>query len=206
MVNRAFRIVGATMLALVLGQYAGFVADAAPLPTELKPPAGNEEYLKAQATGTQNYICLPSGSGMAWTFLAPQATLFASIKLGGREIRWQIATHFLSPNPAENGTPRATWQSSVDTSAAWARAIATVNDPNVIGAGAIPWLLLQVVGNRPGLDGGSGLAQTTYIQRLYTSGGVAPTTGCAAAADLGHTAFVPYSTEYHFYKGTRTGL
>ena len=32
----------------------------------------------------------------------------------------QILTHFLSPNPSENATPRAAWQHSRDTSAVWA--------------------------------------------------------------------------------------
>jgi hypothetical protein len=208
MKNRLYNFIGAGVLALAFGQhYAAFAADPnAVIPDQLKPPADNELFLKAQGVGTQNYICMPSGSGVSWAFLGPQATLFVTIPFPGREIRQQVATHFLSPNSAENGTPRPTWQGSVDTSAVWARAIVTVNDPSVVAPGAIPWLLLQVVGNRPGMLGAPGLAQTTFVQRLNTSGGVAPSTGCAATTDIGHTAFVPYSTDYYFYKAARSGF
>ena len=44
----------------------------------------------------------------------------------------------------------------------------------VVEPGSIPWQLLQVVGMRPPAHGGTGLEQTTFIQRVNTSGGVAP--------------------------------
>ena len=110
-----------------------------------------------------------------------------------------MITHFLSANPAENGTPRATWQSSSDTSAIWAAAIASSTDPNYVEAGAIPWLLLQVKGAQPG-SGGSSLGGTLYIQRVNTSGGAVPATGCKSAQDVGKKALVPYTTDYVFYK------
>ena len=178
------------------------------IPTELQPPAGNELFLKAHATGTQNYICLPSssGTGMIWSFLGPQATLLVPIHWPGREIKVQVATHFLSPNPAEDTTARATWQSALDNSAAWARAIATVTDPSIVATSAIPWLLLKVVGTRPGMDASAGLSQTTYIQRMHTSGGLAPASGCAAPTDMGRMSFADYSTDYYFYKAARAGM
>ena len=85
-----------------------------PVPANIQVPAGNKVFLKGHAVGTQNYICLPSGSGFAWTFFGPQATLFND------DDEQQIITHFLSPNPDESGTPRATWQHSRDTSTVWA--------------------------------------------------------------------------------------
>ncbi|HEY1338826.1 MAG TPA: DUF3455 domain-containing protein [Bryobacteraceae bacterium] len=204
--NRLLQVIGAGLLSVVSPYGMARAAESAvTVPSELKPPDGNELLFKAQATGTQNYICMPSGSAMAWTFIGPQATLFTTIKLGNFELKWQIATHFLSPNAAEGGTARPTWQSSLDTSAVWARAIASSNDPAVVAPGAIPWLLLQTAGTRTGLDGSAGLSQVTYIQRLNTSGGVAPATGCSIASDLGHTAFVPYGAEYSFYKSARSG-
>ena len=72
-------------------------------------------------------------------------------------------------------------QSSLDSSAVWARSVASVSDPMVVEPGSIPWQLLQVVGMRPPAHGGTGLEQTTFIQRVNTSGGVAP-----AAGDVGH--------------------
>lgn len=163
------------------------------VPANLEVPAGNEAYLIAHATGTQNYICLPSGNQMAWTFLGPQATLFDSL---GE----QVATHFLSSNPAENGTPRATWQHSRDTSTVWAAAIANSTDRDYVAPGAIAWLLLEVVGDEYGPTGGDRLAQTTFIQRVNTAGGVAPAAGCKAPRDIGKRVLVPYSTDYVFYR------
>jgi len=44
------------------------------------------------------------------------------------------------------------------------------------------------------------LTKTTFIQRLNTTGGLAPSTGCTSPADIGHLAFVPYTADYFFYK------
>jgi hypothetical protein len=162
------------------------------VPPNIQVHAGNELYLKGHATGTQNYICLPSGAGFAWAFFGPQATLFDVQNE-------QIITHFLSPNPDEGGTGRATWQDSQDTSSVWAVAIESSSDPKFVAPGAIPWLKLEVVGSEAGPTGGDSLVATTYIQRLNTTGGVAPTTGCAVATDLGKKAFVPYTADYVFY-------
>jgi hypothetical protein len=206
--KRLYFSMNLAILALTIGRTSLSAAEGTITPTELQPPSGNELFLKAHATGTQNYICLPStsGTGMVWSFLGPQATLFVPIHWPGREIKVQVATHFLSPNPAEDAIARPTWQSALDSSAAWARAIATVTDPSIVATGAIPWLLLKVVGTRPGMDSSAGLSQTTFIQRLHTSGGIAPASGCAAATDIGRTAFADYSTDYYFYKAVRTGM
>jgi Protein of unknown function (DUF3455) len=116
----------------------------------------------------------------------------------------QIITHFLSPNPDESGMARATWQHSRDTSTVWAMAIASSSDLNFVESGAIPWLLLQVVGAEPGPTGGDKLTGTTFIQRLNTSGGIAPSTGCAQSTDVGKKAFVPYTADYFFYKAAQS--
>ena len=164
-----------------------------PVPHDIQVPTGNKAFRKGDAIGTQGYICLLSASGFTWTFFGPQATLF-------NEHDEQIITHFLSPNPVETGTPPlATWQDSEDTSKVWGRlarpdALVTP-DPT-----AIPWLLLQVVGAQDGPTGGDELSGTTYIQRLNTVGGLAPTTGCTASTDVGTRSLVAYTAEYFFYK------
>jgi hypothetical protein len=134
-------------------------------------------------------------SGFAWILFGPQATLF-------NDDDEQVITHFLSPNPSPNDplgsdTPRATWQHSGDTNAVWAIALASSPAP---ASGAIPWLLLQVVGAQDGPTDGDKLSEATFIQRLNTVGGIAPSTGCASAADVGKRAFVPYTADYFFYK------
>ena len=167
-----------------------------PVPANIQVPDGSKAFLEGDAIGTQDYICLPSGPGFAWTFFGPQATLF-------NDDDKQVITHFLSPNPFESGTPRATWQHSRDTSTVWGTATASSSDPNFVAPGAIPWLLLQVVGAQDGPTGGDKLLETTFIQRLNTSGGVAPLTGCTQSTDVGKMALVPYTADYFFYKATK---
>jgi hypothetical protein len=94
---------------------------------------------------------------------------------------------------------RPTWQSSVDTSAVWGKAIASSIDPAFVAPGAIAWLLLDVVGKQRGPAGGSILSQATAIQRVNTSGGLMPEGGCT----VGSIAFVPYTADYYFYKPGR---
>ena len=161
-------------------------------PPTLQVPAGNKVLREGAAIGTQDYICLPSGSGFAWTFFGPQATLF-------NKRDEQIITHFLSPNPFENGTSRVTWQDSRDTSKIWGLAVASV----AVEPGAIPWLLVKVVGAEDGPTGGDKLSDTSFVQRLNTAGGVAPSTGCTRSTDVGSMALVPYSADYFFYKAIK---
>ena len=164
-----------------------------PVPSNIQVPAKNKVFLEGHAVGTQDYICLPSASGFAWTFFGPQATLF-------NDNDKQVITHFLSPNPFAGDTPSVTWQHSRGTSTVWGTAIASSSDPAFVAPGAIPWLLVQVVGAQDGPTGGHELTATTFIQRLNTSGGVAPSTGCALSTDVGKKALVPYTADYFFYK------
>ncbi|MDD5034303.1 MAG: DUF3455 domain-containing protein [Methylococcaceae bacterium] len=164
-----------------------------PVPASIQVPAGNKAFLKAHAFGTQDYVCLPSGTGFAWTFFGPQATLF-------NRHDQQVITHFLSPNPFESNTPRVTWQHSRDTSTVWAKVTASSSDPAFVAPGAVPWLLVQAVGTQDGPTGGNTLTPTTFIQRLNTAGGSAPQTGCAESADVGKKVLVSYTADYFFYK------
>src|SRR6476660_6585222 len=103
-------------LAGAYGQAAqpSFTITPPPLPDDLAPvPAGNKLFLGTHAVGTQNYVCKPSGAGVAYVLFTPQATLFGED--GG-----QVITHDFTPNPFEpntdpkvvapDGTIRATWQ------------------------------------------------------------------------------------------------
>jgi hypothetical protein len=159
-----------------------------PVPGNLQVPEGSRAFVMDHAVGTQNYICL--GAGLPWTFIGPQATLF-------NDEAEQALTHFLSPNPVENGVARATWQHSRDTSTVWAMAIASSSDPVYVASGAIPWLLLRVVAAQSGPNSGDKISATTFIHRVNTVGGSAPAGGCPA---VGARAFVPYETDYVFYK------
>jgi len=122
-----------------------------PVPIKLEVPAGNTLFLKGEAKGTQNYVCLPSADpttgGFAFKLFTPEATLFLPLNFTGNEFTHQIITHFFSPNPnpLDNGAIRATWQSSSDTSAVWAATVpdGVSNDPNFVKPGAVAWLLLK---------------------------------------------------------------
>jgi hypothetical protein len=206
MFTRLSFVITASVVALALAaapaaaQPATSDIDLPDAPANLAVPSGNEVFMLGRAAGTQNYMCLPTSTGIRWVFFAPQATL--QVPIFG-ELQQQIATHFLSPNPAEKGVARATWQHSYDSSQVWARAIASSTDANFVAPNSIPWLLLQVVGGAAGPAGGSLLTRTTYIQRLNTSGGIAPSTGCSQSGEIGALALVPYTTDYFFYRSTR---
>ncbi len=105
----------------------------------------------------------------AWTFVQPDAILTSH---GRPEI-----LHTKGP----------VWTSVLDGSSVTGSAVANSPVP-----GAIPELLLKSVGNR----GPGKLAKVTFIQRLKTKGGVAPTGSCAD----GVTASIPYSADYAFYE------
>jgi hypothetical protein len=176
-----------------------------PTPTTITPPVGNTAFLVGHATGTQGYTCLPTASGgTSWTVnnARPEATLFTDIF--GQPL--QIITHFLSinegPHPGVTVSPsgNATWQSSFDTSRVWAKAVGSIDAGTDFEScpnnGAIPCLLLQSLGNEKGPTGGRLLADATFVQRLNTKGGAAPTTACSA----GQTILIPYAADYYFYK------
>jgi len=169
-----------------------------PVPANLEVPAPHQVVLVGHAVGTQNYVCLPSGAGVAWTLFTPQATLF-------RKTGKQLLTHFFSPNPVENSTVRAAWQNSRDSSTVWGLVAESSSDPNFVAPGAIPWLLVKTAGVQEGPTGGDQVTDTTFIQRLNTIGGVAPTTGCGLASDIGNKAFVPYLADYFFYEDPTQG-
>lgn len=173
-------------------------------PTQITPEKGNSAFLVGHAIGSQGYICLPTaGGGTSWTVNQPrpEATLFTNVF--GAPI--EIITHFLSFNENPN-TPdppplsgNATWQSSLDSSRVWAKATGQIpagSDPESCpNSGSIPCLLLQSVGNDRGPAGGRLLAKTTFVQRLNTNGGAAPTSSCT----VGQTQLVPYTADYYFY-------
>ena len=211
--KKTLRILSLFVAALMLG-YAGSYAAARKImppttPANITPPAENSAFLVGHAEGTQGYVCLPTSTGASWTVNGsrPEAILSASSSSGKN---FEI-THFLSPNtnpsdhapnPLPFGSP--TWRCSLDGSVVWAKAltppVASGSDASCPNSGAIPCLLLQAIGSKPGRSGAAGLSQTTFIQRLNTSGGSAPATGCSASTDVGKQTLVPYTADYYFFR------
>ncbi|MFE2472877.1 DUF3455 domain-containing protein [Streptomyces mirabilis] len=138
-------------------------------PAALKVPDSNRLTGVFSAAGVQTYTCADG----AWKLLEPAATLWAKNDRTHRP----VALHSRGP----------VWVSTVDGSAVNAAAIA--NSPKT---GTIPELLLQSTATR-----GTGVfAGVSYVQRLDTHGGVAPTTACTGTDQIS----VRYSATYAFYK------
>jgi len=197
----------ALVLACVLGTVSGAAAQkvASPAtPTSITPPEGNVAFLVAHAFGSQGYTCLPtSNGGTGWnTNARPEATLF--VKVFGQLA--QVITHFASIDAKPNDfapkpvplSGNATWQSSFDTSKVWAQKVAGIaagTDDSCPNTGSIDCLLLQSIGNQEGPTGGKLLANVTFVQRLNTRGGAAPTTACT----VGQTQLQGYEADYVFF-------
>jgi hypothetical protein len=193
------------VLACAFGTVNHAAAQVTPpsVPGKIAVPAGNHAYLVGHASGSQGYTCLPTSTGgTAWNPTArPEATLFTDFF--GHD--FQI-THFQSfnENPKPGIVPplsgNATWQSSQDSSRVWMVRVNGIDpDPNVESCrnvGSIQCLLLQSVGNKKGPTGGNLLAATTFIQRLNTSGGAAPTSVCT----VGQTQLQHYTADYYFFR------
>ena len=134
-------------------------------------------FLVVHAIGVQKYTCQANGT---WLFTDPEATLY---KTTG--VPKPIGTHFLN-----FATGRPVWQLKDESSVEAART-QTVDG----GTGNIAWLLLQAVVTSAGSDGDR-LTSTTWVQRLNTSGGVAPPGTCVP----GDRIVVPYSADYFFWR------
>src|SRR5882724_5486373 len=210
--NKIARVQSLFMAVLVLLCAFGTVTNTAAqtvtpptTPIDIAVPEGNSAFLVGHAIGTQGYTCLPTSTGgTAWSTVArPEATLFTDVF--GHPV--QIITHFASINANPNpDVPLpvppggyATWQSSFDTSKVWAVAAGHIDggtDPaSCPNKGSIQCLLLKSVGNQQGPTGGKLLANTTFVQRLNTKGGLAPTSACT----VGQTQLQPYTADYYFF-------
>ena len=209
--TKVLRVRNVLLAVVALGCAFGIVGNLAAqsvtpptTPADITPPAGQTAFLVGHAVGSQGYTCLPTNNGgTAWSTSArPEATLFTDV-FG---TPFQIITHFASidenpnkkaPNPVSL-SGNATWQSSLDTSRVWAVATGKIDagtDSSCPNAGSIPCLLLQSIGNQAGPGGGKLLAKATFVQRLNTNGGAAPTSACS----VGQTQLVPYTADYFFY-------
>ena len=166
------------------------------VPAKLQVEEGNEAFLIGHAFGTQDYVCAASGSGVAFVLTTPEAVLFDNPA-------HRVINHFFSPNPGEGGTIRATWQSTRNSSVFWGKldkAATFDTDPDFVSKDAIAWLLLSRAGVLEGSGNGDNLAAATFVQRVNTVGGLAPSIGCNSPDDITKTAIVPYEADYVFYR------
>jgi hypothetical protein len=151
--------------------YAGEDNRAPEVPPEIEVDPDNKVHFHTYAEGVQIY----SWNGSSWVFVAPDAVLFDA----DRNV---VGSHYAGP----------TWESQSGSKVVAAR-VSSAPSPN---ANSIPLLLLEArTAEGPGI-----FARTTYIQRVNTVGGVAPS---APGASVGEEARVFYTAEYFFFRGTK---
>jgi hypothetical protein len=152
------------------------------VPASLQVPDGNRVSFHAYAVGVQIYTATVSPTDptqFVWTFKAPEAVLFDA---DGNV----VGTHYAFAGPT-----RPAWESESGSRVVGARTV----PPVTVTSTAIPWLILSAV---PADTIGPGIfARTTYIQRVNTTGGLAP---AAAPTQANQEARVPYTAEYFFYR------
>jgi hypothetical protein len=124
---------------------------------------------RVYAVGVQTY----RWNGTSWVFVEPVATLYADANYHEK-----LGIHYAGP----------TWESNNGDKVVATRLYSCTPNPT-----AIPWLLLQTTST----EGTGPLSAVTFIQRVNTRGGLAPT---APGASTGVVAEVPYTTEYYFYR------
>ena len=164
-------VVGA--LALLLGgglsALAGTDNRAPEVPDQIAvDTTTNKVHFHGFGVGFQVY----TWNGTDWGRAVPDATLFVGDA--------PLINHFAGP----------TWESPSGSRVVGALVGAVIVDTN-----AIPWLLLSAV---PDKAQGPGIfADTTFIQRVNTTGGKAPFEN---GAFVGQVAKIPYTADYFFYR------
>ena len=135
----------------------------------LVAPEGSKLVFHAYAEGVQIY----RWDGTAWRFVAPEALLFADAR--GKGV---VGIHYAGP----------TWEARRGS-----RVTGRVLERYTPATNAIPWLLLEATSSEgPGI-----FHRVSFIQRLNTVGGLAPT---LPGGFVGAVARVPYTAEYYFYR------
>jgi Protein of unknown function (DUF3455) len=146
------------------------------VPTKLQVPSDNTLILKTPAKGVQIYVCQANAndnSQFEWTLKAPEAILL-------NEAGKSIGKHYGGP----------TWEYQ-DGSKVVGEVKERLDSPD---SSAIPWLLLSAKSHQ----GNGFLSKVTYLQRLNTKGGKAPSTGCDVSKN-NSTVRVDYTADYYYY-------
>ncbi len=141
---------------------------------QIAAPTDNKVVFHVFANGVQIY----HWNGTAWVFFAPEANLYSDANHHGL-----VGTHFATPNgPA--------WQMKSGSKVVEQRVDGCTPDSS-----AIQWLLLRTV-----IEEGNGVLNgVSFVQRVNTVGGIAPST---PGTTTGDEARVPYTAEYFFYRST----
>jgi hypothetical protein len=169
-------------LALLLGAGLTAIADdnrAPDVPDTIAVGVGNKVHFHGFGVGVQIY----TWNGTSWGSAVPEATLFDD---EGNI----VATHF-GVFAANGSFVGPAWQSNSGSRVLGLLPPAAV----IMDQDAIPWLRLSA--DPANTDGPGIFAETTFIQRVNTTGGKAPK---ADGTFVGQVARVPYTADYFFYR------
>lgn len=146
-------------------------------PEVVRVPAGNRVAMETVGVGTITYECRATANApgqFSWVFVGPDAKL---MDRSGK----QVGKYY---------GPPATWE-SMDGS----KFTGTQTGLGSMNGTDIPF---QAVKANPAMGSGS-MTGVTYVQRVATKGGVAPSMPCAAG-NVGAKQVVNYQADYIFYK------
>ena len=140
--------------------------------SQIQVPEGNSRAYRVYGLGVQEY----SWDGTSWIKGGLMANLYSDSNFQG-----QVGTHHGGPTWISNSGGLVIGEEEYECSP----------DPN-----SLPWLRLRA----DEVDGVGMFSDTTFIQRLNTSGGKAPIN---PGTYDGQPATVPYTAEYVFYRAAR---
>jgi len=155
---------------------AGAASMSGEIPQAVTPPAGHKSVMTLKGVGMLTYECRAKAGAIGtheWAFVGPDAMLQdASGKTVGK--------YYGGPTWEHNEGGKITGKQLAVAPGA---------------AGAIP---LQLVQTAPAIGDGP-FKDVSYIQRVNTVGGVAPSATCDASK-IGNKQTVKYAADYVFYK------
>jgi predicted peroxiredoxin len=150
--------------------------EAATVPANLAVPEGNSLSITLIGDGVQIYRCQESADTKGtyqWVFVEPHADLMNAAGL-------RMGIHYAGPS----------WEAN-DGSVVHGEVVEKADAPNQ----AIPWLLLKAAP----VTGNGLFSHVTFVQRLDTFAGVAPSAEGCTEQQNGHVSRVPYRALYRFY-------
>ena len=174
--NRPLASIGAVAVVSACSMGSSMtIVDNATLPEPVRVPAGQKMKMAATGVGELTYECREKANAAGayeWVFVGPMATLYSAD-------RRTVGKYYAGP----------TWESS-DGSKITGKQVAVAP----ASVGSIP---MQLVKTDPAMGAGA-MSGVTYIQRVNTKGGVAPSMACDSAAK-GSRQLVNYQADYVFY-------
>jgi hypothetical protein len=145
------------------------------VPDNIKVTTTDEVVIQVHATGAQIYVCQAGADQkLAWVLKAPDADLF--------DDHGKVLGHH-SAGPS--------WKLD-DGSEVTGKLLAKHDAPE---ATDIPWLLVAAASH----SGSGTLANVTFIQRIHTKDGLAPTASTCDESKRGTESKSAYSADYYFY-------